>query len=54
VPVLWTELDVYHDLASNRYYVAFLDNEESEVLSFREENPPDSLFNPNDLRRRGK
>ena len=52
VPVLWTALDVYHDLTSKRYYVAFLDNEEDHSLEFSDVPPPESYFKPASLRRR--
>jgi hypothetical protein len=52
VPVLWTALDVYHDLSSRRYYVAFLDNEEDHSLEFSDVPPPDRYFKPAALRRR--
>lgn len=54
VPVLWTALDVYHDLSSGRYYVAFLDNEEDHSLIFEEEYPPSKYFKPAELRRRSR
>ncbi|MDX1693479.1 MAG: DUF1329 domain-containing protein [Ketobacteraceae bacterium] len=52
VPVLWTALDVYHDVSSRRYYVAFLDNEEDHSLEFSDVPPPASYFKPAALRRR--
>ena len=52
VPVLWTALDVYHDLSSRRYYVAFLDNENDHSLEFSEVPPRDGYFKPAALRRR--
>lgn len=52
VPVLWTALDVYHDLSSQRYYVAFLDNEEDGSLIFEDQYPPERYFKPAALRRR--
>lgn len=54
VPVLWTALDVYHDLNAQRYYAAFLDNEEATSLEFLDEPPPEGYFSPQSLRRRGK
>lgn len=54
VPTLWSALDVYHDLNAQRYYVGFLDNEESSLLQFSDEPPPDGYFSPQSLRRRGK
>ena len=52
VPVLWTALDVYHDLKDRRYYVAFLDSEEDHSLQFSDVPPPDSYSKPAALRRR--
>lgn len=54
VPVLWTALDVYHDLVSERYYVSFLNNEEENSLSFSDTPPPKKYFKPAALRRRGR
>ncbi|MCG8313283.1 MAG: DUF1329 domain-containing protein [Pseudomonadales bacterium] len=54
VPVLWTALDVYHDLSSQRYYVAFLDNEEKQSLVFEDAYPPAKYFKPAQLRRRSR
>lgn len=54
VPALWSALDVYHDLTAQRYYAGFLDNEESSLLEFSDEPPPDGHFSPQSLRRRGK
>ncbi|MCG8669052.1 MAG: DUF1329 domain-containing protein [Pseudomonadales bacterium] len=54
VPVLWTALDVYHDLSSQRYYVAFLDNEEKTSLEFDDISPPSKYFKPAQLRRRSR
>ncbi len=52
VPALWSALDVYHDLKSKRYYVAFLDNQEETTLEFSETPPPSKNFTPTALRRR--
>ena len=54
VPVLWTALDVYHDLVSERYYVAFLDSEEENSLTFKDDAPSKRYFKPAALRRRGR
>ena len=54
VPVLWTALDVYHDLQARTYYAGFLDNEEESTLEFSDDPPPASYFSPQSLRRRGK
>lgn len=54
VPVLWTALDVYHDVSSKRYYVAFLDNEEDQTLRFDDVYPPAKYFKPAALRRRSR
>lgn len=54
VPVLWTALDVYHDLRAKRYYVSFLDNEEDTTLDFQDVSPGESYFSPQALRRRGR
>ncbi len=52
VPVLWTALDVYHDLQSRRYFATLLDNEEEQMLDFQDVPPPDGYFSPQSLRRR--
>lgn len=54
VPVLWTALDVYHDLVTERYYAAFLDSEEENSLGFEDKAPPKKYFKPAALRRRGR
>ena len=54
VPVLWTALDVYHDLVTERYYAAFLDSEEEDSLGFEDKAPPEKYFKPAALRRRGR
>ncbi|MEZ5507121.1 MAG: DUF1329 domain-containing protein [Gammaproteobacteria bacterium] len=53
-PVLWTALDVYHDLTSQRYFAGFLDNEEQGLLEFSDEPPEEGYFSPQSLRRRSK
>lgn len=53
VPCQWTTLDAYHDLLSQRYYVSFLANEEPTSLTFDEQPPRESFFQPQAVRRRG-
>ncbi|HVL02486.1 MAG TPA: DUF1329 domain-containing protein, partial [Dongiaceae bacterium] len=54
VPVLWTALDVYHDLNARRYFVTLLDNEQDSTLQFQDASPGDTYFSPQSLRRRGR
>lgn len=53
VPVVWTALDVFHDLQARRYHVQQLDNEEDSILDFSQPSPGDEYFTPAALRRRG-
>lgn len=52
MPLIWTALDVFHDLQARRYHVQQLDNEEDKIVNFQTP-PSDEAFTPAALRRRG-
>lgn len=53
VPIVWTGMDVYHDLQARRYHVVGLANEEDSTLDFAKPSPGADYFTPAALRRRG-
>lgn len=53
LPVVWTSLDIYHDLQARRYYVGSLDSEEEGSVDFAQPSPGQEYFTPAALRRRG-
>lgn len=53
VPIVWTGMDVYHDLQARRYNVSGLSNEEDKTLDFSLPSPGAEYFTPAALRRRG-
>lgn len=53
LPVVWTSVDVYHDLQVNRYYITNMESEEDTPLDFSRPSPGDDYFTAAGLRRRG-
>ncbi|OED41201.1 outer membrane lipoprotein-sorting protein [Endozoicomonas sp. (ex Bugula neritina AB1)] len=53
-PTIWTALDVYHDLRSQRYHAQGLANEEKGFTEFDHPIPSKNYFKPSTLRRRGR
>lgn len=54
VPTIWTTLDVFYDLRSNRYHVQGLDSQEKTAKIFEIKALSKRYFSPQSLRRRGK
>lgn len=53
VQVMWTALEVFHDLRAGRYHAQYLDNEESTITDFSQPVPNENYFSAAALRRRG-
>ena len=54
VPTVWTAMDIFHDLRSNRYHVQGLDTEEGKTRVITDEIPSERYFTPRAVRRRGR
>jgi len=54
VPTVWTAMDIFHDLQSNRYHVQGLDTEEGETRVITDDIPSERYFTPRAVRRRGR
>ncbi len=53
VPAIWTAMDVFHDLHTQRYHVQGLDMEEGETRVITDEVPNRRYFSPQTMRRQG-
>lgn len=54
MPLVWSAIDVYHDLQARRYHVQGLDNEERGTIDYSVAPPGKRYFKPSELRRRGR
>lgn len=54
VPAVWTALDIFHDLHSERYHVQGLDTEERQTRVITEQIPGGRHFSPQTMRRSGR